>query len=202
MSEVNTYEALFSYSFRAAYGARNKGAACVTIAAVSLTDAEHKIEVALQRLVDGVDEQSTSSDTPVDMHVPRDVTAPRRCHAHGGDVRCSKPFGHQDVHHFAPEMRRLGFAHKPEPKLAPPGVPANIITPIRDDTGLVLIGLHHEVLVLKDGNRPIGSLSSGAGLGTDIIAMQWGERYALLRYRDILRAWVMTFDPEGAEKIP
>lgn len=47
-----------------------------------------------------------------------------------------------------------------------------------------------------------GKVLSGAGLGSDFILLQWGEREALVRYIDILRVWVETFDSGEAERLP
>jgi hypothetical protein len=48
----------------------------------------------------------------------------------------------------------------------------------------------------------IAEVGSGAGWGSDFITLKWGEHQAAVRGVDLLRAWVHTFDPEGAKRIP
>ena len=52
-----------------------------------------------------------------------------------------------------------------------------------------------------DGNE-VGSIDTGAGLGSDFITLNWGDRTAIVRGIDLLRAWVATFDPEAAKQLP
>jgi hypothetical protein len=52
-----------------------------------------------------------------------------------------------------------------------------------------------------DGNE-VATMATGSGYGTDFITMKWGDKYAVVRGVDLLRAWVATFDPEAAKAIP
>lgn len=47
-----------------------------------------------------------------------------------------------------------------------------------------------------------GSVTCGAGLGGDFVTLTWGERTATFYLRDVLKAWVGTFEPSEAERIP
>jgi hypothetical protein len=53
-----------------------------------------------------------------------------------------------------------------------------------------------------DDAQGYGGMDSGAGLGTDFIQMTWGDRRAVVRGIDLLRAWVQTFDPDAAKRLP
>jgi hypothetical protein len=47
-----------------------------------------------------------------------------------------------------------------------------------------------------------GDVHCGAGLGTDFIILRWGERHAVVRASEILRAWVRTFNRRAAARFP
>lgn len=68
--------------------------------------------------------------------------------------------------------------------------------------GIALGFRHHMFSLNEDDGRPIGEVSTGAGWGTDAIIMRWGDHQATVRGLDLLRAWVATFDPEAAKRIP
>jgi hypothetical protein len=53
-----------------------------------------------------------------------------------------------------------------------------------------------------DDGSVIGSVQTGTGMGTDFITLNWGEHKAVVRGIDLLRAWVATFDPDGAAQMP
>ena len=65
----------------------------------------------------------------------------------------------------------------------------------------IATGFRQQMLEL--GNDEIeGGVATGAGLGTDFITMQWGDKTAVVRGIDLLRAWVATFDPYVAKDFP
>lgn len=79
--------------------------------------------------------------------------------------------------------------------------PTPLLVPIREvggDEGLVM-GLRQEMLLIGDGQ---GSVCTGAGLGSDFIILNWGDRQAAFRGSELLKAWVATFDPKSAAKFP
>lgn len=82
--------------------------------------------------------------------------------------------------------------------------PAKLLVPIREPISVsqsIVLGFRQNMLEIGPG-----SVSVGAGLGTDFIELEWGEgddqRRAVLRGAEILKAWVMTFDPEEAARFP
>lgn len=79
--------------------------------------------------------------------------------------------------------------------------PAALRIPIReiDDIESLALGFRQEMLEMGDG---MGDVSTGAGLGTDFIILKWGDRQAVVRGSELLRAWVETFAPEDAERFP
>lgn len=73
--------------------------------------------------------------------------------------------------------------------------------PIRDEVPSILeMCAGFRIGVLELGDK--GEVLSGAGCGTDFIILKWGERTAVLRHGELLRAWVATFDPEAAARFP
>ena len=78
--------------------------------------------------------------------------------------------------------------------------PAALKIPIREIDGMesIALGFRQEMLTMGDD----GSVSTGAGLGTDFIILEWGEHRAVVRGSELLRAWVATFAPEDAKKFP
>lgn len=46
-----------------------------------------------------------------------------------------------------------------------------------------------------------GGVDVGAGLGTDFILLRWHGRSCLVRGTELLKAWVVTFATEDAERI-
>jgi hypothetical protein len=78
--------------------------------------------------------------------------------------------------------------------------PGELTIPIRDLEGtgeVIVLGLRQEMLTVGDG-----SVDTGTGLGTDFIRLRWGDRNALVRGSELLKAWVATFSPEDAAKFP
>jgi hypothetical protein len=67
---------------------------------------------------------------------------------------------------------------------------------------LMVTGFRQSMLDLSEGDERVGSVDVGAGLGSDFITLRWGERLALVRGIDLLRAWVQTIDAEGAKRLP
>jgi hypothetical protein len=80
-----------------------------------------------------------------------------------------------------------------------------IALPIKDlaaDGRSIALGYRQEMFSLSDGNKVKGSVSTGAGCGTDAIFLQWGDRQAVLKGRDLLRLWVAPFNPHDAKRMP
>lgn len=63
-------------------------------------------------------------------------------------------------------------------------------------------GLRQAMITLEDGGERIGGVDTGAGLGSDTVLLSWRDRAVYVRGRDLLRAWVETFAPDEAERIP
>jgi hypothetical protein len=68
----------------------------------------------------------------------------------------------------------------------------------------IATGFRQHMLGLADekGGEEIGSVSSGAGLGSDFITLTWKDKTAVVRGIDLLRAWVSGFDPKAAGEFP
>jgi len=82
--------------------------------------------------------------------------------------------------------------------------PTMLAVPIRDElTGSESIALgFRQPMVSCGGKKEIGSVSTGAGLGTDFIILEWRGRNATIRGSELLKAWVATFAPEDAKAMP
>ena len=78
--------------------------------------------------------------------------------------------------------------------------PTALTVPVRVIEGIegVALGFRQEMLTMGDD----GNVSTGAGLGTDFIILQWGERQAVVRGSELLRAWVASFAPDEAARFP
>jgi|FLYN01.1.fsa_nt_gi hypothetical protein len=63
------------------------------------------------------------------------------------------------------------------------------------------LGFRQEMLSIGDGQKTIGRVDCGAGLGTDFIILEWEGRKAFVRGLDLLKAWLATFDPESAKLV-
>jgi hypothetical protein len=78
--------------------------------------------------------------------------------------------------------------------------------PVHDDldTGEMLVGGFRQEMISvgEKGTEAYGTLMTGTGLGSDVIHMEWRGRKALLFGRDLFKAWVATFAPEDAERMP
>lgn len=67
------------------------------------------------------------------------------------------------------------------------------------EEGGVVFRLRQSML---DIGNDLGSVTCGAGLGGDFIELSWKGRTSVLYGRDLLKAWVATFEPDAAEHIP
>ncbi len=79
--------------------------------------------------------------------------------------------------------------------------PDRLDIPIRAINGAgegIALGLRQEMLSMGD----VGAVLTGTGLGSDAIILKWGDRQALVRGSELLRAWVSTFAPEDADRFP
>ena len=47
-----------------------------------------------------------------------------------------------------------------------------------------------------------GGVDTCTGLGSDAIILYWKDKQAVVQGRDLLRAWIETFDPKTAKRIP
>lgn len=78
---------------------------------------------------------------------------------------------------------------------------------INEEEGITL-GFRQEMISLEpeDKNDPSGSVTCGAGLGTDFIIFsiehEEDRRMAVMRGSELMKRWVRSFDPELAERIP
>jgi hypothetical protein len=80
-----------------------------------------------------------------------------------------------------------------------------LTVPMRDslsDMESLALGFRMEMLSLSDGGEEKGAVLTGAGLGTNFIILQWGKRTAVVRGSEMLKAWVQTFAPEEAARLP
>jgi hypothetical protein len=93
---------------------------------------------------------------------------------------------------------------KRNPRLDATSVEATLPVPIRDGASVgesIACGFRQNMLEISDGDEKLGSLDTGAGLGSDAILMEWRGRRAILRGRELLKAWVATFAPDDAERM-
>lgn len=65
--------------------------------------------------------------------------------------------------------------------------------------GGTVFRLRQSVLELEEADARV---TCGAGVGGDFVTLQWGKRQATFYLRDVLKAWVGTFAPAEAERIP
>lgn len=80
-----------------------------------------------------------------------------------------------------------------------------LTVPIRDElSGVesIALGFRQSMFDVIDGDEEIGGVSTGGGFGTDAIILRWGDRTALVRGSELLKAWVAEFDPEAAAQFP
>ena len=80
----------------------------------------------------------------------------------------------------------------------------NLPVPYAELSGVesIATGFRQQMFDLTDNDGEGGGVSSGAGMGTDFIMMTWGDKTAIVRGLDLLRAWVSTFEPEAAKHFP
>lgn len=80
--------------------------------------------------------------------------------------------------------------------------PGALEVPIRelaeDGAGGIALGFRQEML----GVEGMGSVCTGAGLGTDFIILEWKGRTAFVRGSELLKSWVSTFAPDDAAQFP
>lgn len=81
--------------------------------------------------------------------------------------------------------------------------------PVRDEVGYkeaLECGFQQEMCSFSDDKGVVGTVSSGAGLGSDSILLKWGRgdtvRFCVIRGRDLFKAWIERFDPESASRLP
>lgn len=65
----------------------------------------------------------------------------------------------------------------------------------------LVMGFRQEMFSVGSGKES-GGVDCGAGCGTDFIILKWKDRTALVRGVELFRAWVKTFDPDAAKRIP
>lgn len=82
--------------------------------------------------------------------------------------------------------------------------PAKLLVPIREPISVeqsITLGFRQNMLEIGPG-----TVSVGAGLGTDFIELEWGDGgdcpRAVLRGSEILKAWLETFAPDEAARFP
>lgn len=80
-----------------------------------------------------------------------------------------------------------------ERAVRPLTVPARVLL----ENELLVLGFRMEMLTVGDG-----SVSTGTGLGTDFIILEWKGRRLLLRGSELLRAFVAEVDPKAALQFP
>lgn len=93
-----------------------------------------------------------------------------------------------------------GKATSTKQVLAKERVPLTVpMIPLEDESGESLVlGFRSSMLTMSDK----GGVATGSGLGTDFIILEWGDRRAVVRGSELLRAWVATFSPEEAANFP
>lgn len=78
-----------------------------------------------------------------------------------------------------------------------------LTVPIHDNiTVMQSIGLGFRMAMLHIGDDEADGVATGTGLGSDAIQLQWRGRRAVVFGRDLFKAWVATFAPEDAERMP
>jgi hypothetical protein len=86
--------------------------------------------------------------------------------------------------------------------IAKPTVP--LMVPMRDkltDVESMCLGFRMGMLEVGD-SKDRGAVLTGSGCGSDFIILEWKGRTAILRGSEVLKAWVATFDPESAARMP
>lgn len=53
-----------------------------------------------------------------------------------------------------------------------------------------------------DEGKKVASITTTAGLGGDAVFLEWDGRVGIVRMSQLLRAWVKTFDADGARRLP
>lgn len=84
--------------------------------------------------------------------------------------------------------------------------PVKLEIPIHDgldDAEMMIGGFRQEMISVGDPNtEEHGYVMTGAGLGSDVIHMEWRGRKAIVFGRALFKAWVETFAPEDAKRLP
>lgn len=91
------------------------------------------------------------------------------------------------------------------PGLAPTGKSLVLSVPVNDGASageVIGCGFRQNMFEIDEDGPGKGSLDTGAGCGNDNIVMRWRGRNAIVRGRDLFKAWVATFAPEDAERMP
>lgn len=66
----------------------------------------------------------------------------------------------------------------------------------------ITVGFRQDMLTLSDENGIVGEVSTGAGLGTDFILIQWKDHQIVIRGLDLLKALVKDTAPDDLERLP
>jgi hypothetical protein len=66
----------------------------------------------------------------------------------------------------------------------------------------IATGFRVDMFDLTDKDGTGGSVQTGSGFGSDFITLNWGDKKAIVRGVDLLRAWVATFDTEAVKQFP
>lgn len=80
----------------------------------------------------------------------------------------------------------------------------SLVVLIRDnltDVESMCLGFRMGMLEVGDDKHK-GAVLTGTGCGSDFIILEWQGRTAILRGSEVLKAWVATFDPENAARLP
>ena len=91
------------------------------------------------------------------------------------------------------------------PGLASTGMTLDLTVPVNDGASageVIRCGFRQNMFKIDEDGPGKGSMDTGAGCGNDNIVMRWKGRNAIVRGRDLFKAWVATFAPEDAERMP
>ena len=91
------------------------------------------------------------------------------------------------------------------PELAPTGTALDLTVSVNDGASageVIRCGFRQNMFEIDEDGPGKGSMDTGAGCGNDNIVMRWKGRNAIVRGRDLFKAWVATFAPEDAERMP
>ena len=81
-----------------------------------------------------------------------------------------------------------------------------LTVPVHDDLDsaeMLIGGFRQEMISMgTKGTEEYGTLMTGAGLGSDVFHLEWRGRKAIIFGRALFKAWVATFAPEDAKRMP